>query len=83
MRVQYDKTRRKYVVRWREDGRQRIRRFTTQQDAEAFDETLESRRGRPSETAAPIVGRPPELRRGHGVFAQTLGLLASAGYARR
>jgi hypothetical protein len=55
MGVQHDKTRRKYVVRWREDGRQRNRRFATQEAAETFNETLHRRRARPSEPVAPIV----------------------------
>jgi hypothetical protein len=69
MGVQYDKTRRKYVVRWREDGRQRNRRFATQEAAETFNATLDRRRARPSEPVAPIVGPPPEPQRGDGVYA--------------
>jgi hypothetical protein len=34
--VQYDPARRKYVVRWRENGRQRTARFDTAEEAEAF-----------------------------------------------
>ena len=69
MGVQYDKTRRKYVVRWREDGRQRNRRFATQEAAETFNETLHRRRARPSEPVAPIVRPPPEPQLGDGVYA--------------
>jgi hypothetical protein len=37
MSVHYERDRAKYIVRWREDGKQRARRFTTEADAEAFD----------------------------------------------
>jgi hypothetical protein len=36
----YDERRRKYVVRWRENGRRRIRRFATREEAEVFDRSL-------------------------------------------
>jgi integrase len=66
--VQYDPKRDRFVVRWHEDGKKRCRRFRTEEDAEAFDETLVRYRGRPSETSAPAVGRPPESHRGDGVY---------------
>jgi len=38
--MQYDSTRGKYVVRWREDGRRRVARFDTPEQAEAFEQRL-------------------------------------------
>jgi hypothetical protein len=35
--VQYDPARARFMVRWREDGRQRMRRFVDEAEAEAFD----------------------------------------------
>lgn len=49
MSVHYDPGRRKFVVRWREDGHNRSRRFTTEAEAVSFDATL---------IRLPI-GRPP------------------------
>ena len=37
MSVQYDPARARFVVRWREDGKQRGRRFATEAEAKAFD----------------------------------------------
>ena len=37
MSVHYERQRAKYVVRWREDGGQRARRFSTEAEAEEFD----------------------------------------------
>jgi hypothetical protein len=36
----YDEKRRKYVVRWRENARRRVRRFDTPEEAEAFERSL-------------------------------------------
>ena len=36
--MQYDPVRRKHYVRWREDGRQRIVRFDTPEEAEDFEQ---------------------------------------------
>jgi hypothetical protein len=33
----YDEQRRKYVVRWRENGRRRVRRFDTPEQARVFE----------------------------------------------
>jgi hypothetical protein len=66
--VLYDSKRDRFVVRWHEDGRKRCRRFKTEEEAEAFDETLLRSRGRPSESASPAFGRPPAPRRGDGVY---------------
>jgi hypothetical protein len=38
--VRYDPERRKYVVRWRENNRQRVKRFDTPEAAEAFERSL-------------------------------------------
>jgi hypothetical protein len=35
--VHFEKSRGKYVVRWREDGKQRARRFSDESAAAAFD----------------------------------------------
>jgi hypothetical protein len=37
----YDERRRKYVVRWRENGRRRIKRFDTPDEAEVFERSLQ------------------------------------------
>ena len=37
MSVQYDPARGRFMVRWREDGTQRVRRFVDEAEAEAFD----------------------------------------------
>jgi len=37
MSVHYEADRRRFVVRWREDGRQRSKRFRTEQEAVEFD----------------------------------------------
>jgi hypothetical protein len=48
MGVQYDAGRRKFVVRWREDGWQCTRRFATDDEATAFDASIQRNgRGRP------------------------------------
>ena len=36
----YDEKRRRYVVRWRENGRRRARRFETPEEAEVFERSL-------------------------------------------
>jgi hypothetical protein len=50
MSVHYDPGRKRWVVRWREDRRQRTRRFTTPAEAESFDEAMRAEIG--DETAA-------------------------------
>jgi integrase len=40
--MQFDPTRRKYVVRWRQDGRQRTKRFDTPAEAEDFERRVSS-----------------------------------------
>ena len=37
MSVHYDRTRERWVVRWREAGRQRARRFASEDEARALD----------------------------------------------
>ena len=61
--MQFDPNRRKYLVRWRENGRQRIARFDTQEGAEDF----EQRRGgqvlgeAPSPQIAALAARLSQL----------------------
>jgi hypothetical protein len=43
MSVQYDPVRAKFVVRWREDGKQRGRRFSSESEARAFDALVNPR----------------------------------------
>jgi hypothetical protein len=38
--VDFDSSKQRWRVRWREQGRQRTRRFSTQDEAHAFDESL-------------------------------------------
>src|SRR4051794_30741597 len=38
--VDFDSSKQRWRVRWREQGRQRTRRFSTQEEANAFDESL-------------------------------------------
>ena len=40
MSVDFDSSKQRWRVRWREQGRQRTRRFSTQEEAHAFDESL-------------------------------------------
>ena len=47
----YDEQRRKYVVRWRENGRRRVRRFDTPEQAQAFERTPRPRARRPRSPA--------------------------------
>jgi hypothetical protein len=49
MSVHHDAGRQRWVVRWREDGRQRTRRFRTPEEADSFDEAI---RGGKDESAA-------------------------------
>ena len=75
MGVQYDAGRQKFVVRWREQGRQRTRRFATEDEAAAFDATI-NRNGR---GRLPELDRLPEPRqrdarlRGDGIYAYKTG----------
>ncbi len=50
MSVQFDPTRQRYMVRWREAGRQRSERFATRAEAIAFDAALQAAR---TETVSP------------------------------
>jgi hypothetical protein len=43
--VDFDPSKQRWRVRWREQGRQRTRRFPTQQEAAAFDEALRADAG--------------------------------------
>lgn len=73
MGVQYDPQRRKFVVRWHEDGRKRCRRFATETEAAEFDASLARLRGRPANPdlaghVAKLERRLAEAR-GEGVYA--------------
>jgi hypothetical protein len=43
--VDFDPSKQRWRVRWREQGRQRTRRFPTRQEAAAFDETMRADAG--------------------------------------
>jgi integrase len=53
--MRYDSKRRKYVVRWRQDGRQPVKRFDTAEEAEAFERTLAEPARAPEEPQNPEV----------------------------
>ena len=62
--MRYDPERRKYVVRWREKGRQRVKRVDSPEEAEAFEGTLHSTRvatDAPSPDIAALAARVAEL----------------------
>lgn len=62
MSVHYEADRRRFVVRWREDGRQRSKRFRTEQEAVDFDVTI----GGPMAASAEA---PASRAAGDGVYA--------------
>ena len=62
MSVHYEASRNRYVVRWREGGRNRSRRFPTVEEAEALDAAL-----RRTPTTAAIAVAP--FARGDGIYA--------------
>jgi hypothetical protein len=64
MSIHYDASRDRFVVRWRQDGRRRVRRFRLETDAIAFDSSLR-RPLRPTPTAASI----PSAAAGDGIYA--------------
>jgi hypothetical protein len=76
MSVQYDPTRARFVVRWREAGKQRVRRFASEPDAIAFDVEVNPR-GRSAERATNPGGRIAAEER-----AANLSPRRSAGQAR-
>jgi hypothetical protein len=61
MHIDYEQDRRRYRVRWRENGKYRNRRFTTQEEAERFATSV-------SEPAPPPLSEPAEPD-GGGVYA--------------
>jgi len=71
--VQYDSARRKFLVRWHEDGQKRSRRFDAEDEAAAFDAALERRPGRRSRANAEPSQReatnPSRQARGEGVYS--------------
>ena len=48
MSVQYDASRGDFIVRWRQDGRHRKKRFKTERDAVAFEQSLSAAPGDPT-----------------------------------
>jgi hypothetical protein len=63
--VDFDSSKQRWRVRWREGGRQRSKRFRLEQDAVTFDASL--REGPPSPEPAPL---PPRTQAGgDGVYA--------------
>jgi hypothetical protein len=56
MSVHYDRARERWVVRWREAGRQRARRFESDDEARAFDARVSPARTTPSASDAPPIG---------------------------
>src|ERR687898_1231133 len=59
MSVQYDHSRRRYVVRWFEGGKRRVRRFVDEAEARSFAATVSPTRGR--DVAS-------DVKRGDGVY---------------
>jgi hypothetical protein len=64
MSVHYDPDRKRFVVRWREAGRQRSKRFRLEEDALAFDAASHGRTRQ--QAAAPEPSPGPS---GDGVYA--------------
>jgi integrase len=67
--MHYDASRGKYTVRWTEDGRRRIMRFDTEQEAVEFEASLTVR---PHEPHAPAVATN-EPSRGDGIYPYQTG----------
>jgi hypothetical protein len=83
--VDFDPSKQRWRVRWREDGRQRSRRFATEAEAIAFDQT---RTDEPEQPPARAARQPPRGdaiyeygtrvgRRYRFVFRQSDGTLSS------
>ncbi len=53
MSVHYDRARDRWVVRWREAGRQRARRFSDEAAARVFESRVAPRRPAPAAAGAP------------------------------
>ena len=64
MSIHFDASRDRFVVRWKQDGRRRVRRFRSEADAIAFDASLR-RPLRLTPTAAPV----PSAAAGDGIYA--------------
>ena len=83
MSVRFDLARERWVVRWREAGRQRERRFASEREAVAFDTQVASTRGAGALTAAPAGSagvyayETTAGTRRRFVFRQSDGLLTS------
>ena len=87
MSIHFDASRGRFVVRWKQDGRRRVRRFRSEADAIAFEASL-LRPARPTPTAPPAPATaPPEtgsMRTRHAggtryrfVFRQSDGTLST------
>jgi hypothetical protein len=60
--VHFEAARNRWVVRWREDGRNRSRRFASLEAAEAVDAAVRQPRG-------PVVAPAASPSRGDGIYA--------------
>src|SRR5512132_793103 len=69
----FDEQRRKYVVRWRENGRRRVRRFDTPEQAGAFE------RSHADATPATGARRDPQVKALERRLAELEATLAAAG----
>jgi hypothetical protein len=64
MSIHFDASRDRFVVRWKDDGRRRVRRFLSEADAIAFDASLL----RPMRRA-PLDASVPTPAAGDGIYA--------------
>jgi Ser/Thr protein kinase RdoA (MazF antagonist) len=62
--IHFDASRDRFVVRWKEDGRRRVRRFRSEADAIAFDASLLRPVRHP-----PIAPAMPTPAAGDGIYA--------------
>ena len=78
MSVQYDPKRAKFVVRWREDGKQRVRRFATEAEADSFDADANPR-GHARQRAIHPGGRAAAVNQGATMAAERTATEARDG----
>jgi hypothetical protein len=64
MSIHFDASRDRFVVRWKEDGRRRVRRFRSEAEAIAFDASLLRPVRRP-----PLAASVPTPAAGDGIYA--------------
>jgi integrase len=62
--IHFDASRDRFVVRWKQDGRRRVRRFRSEADAIAFDASLLAPARRP-----PLAASVPTPAAGDGIYA--------------